>query len=241
MIPSKRWTHLAWLFPLMAMVLVGSLLYFAHHSRQQRNDSDMARLLIQQRIDAAFTPLKLTAMHFASISPGIPLPEETILRHFRFLQNLGDFTSLALVAADQRVLAQLGEQAPLLVEATRQRTKGVPFLLPSTKAGELDALLFGTPLPTDSPPSQWIVARMPLSRLTANLPVSVHIRVSPQQDTLPVHPLVPHLKTQVAIDNRPVWPLILGEFMLFCGIVLLVFLANRLSNNSWPQQAQEKK
>lgn len=240
MIQSKRWTHLAWLFPLMATVLVGSLLYFANHSRQQRNDSDMARLLIRQRIDASFTPLKLTAMHFASISPGIPLPEETILRHFRFLQNLGDFTSLALVTADQRVLAQLGEQAPLLVETTRQRTDGVPFLLPSTKAGELDALLFGAPLP-DSQPPQWIVARMPLSRLTNNLPVFVHLRVSPQRDTLPVHPLFPHLTTQVAVYNRPVWPLILGEFMLFCGIVLLVFLSNRLSNNSRPQQAQEKK
>lgn len=220
----------------MAMVLVGSLLYFAQRSRQQRTDSDMARILIRQRIDAAFAPLKLTAAHFATISPGIPLPEETILRHFRFLQELGDFTSLALVTADQRVLAQIGKEAPLLVEAPRQRPAGVAFLLPSTRAGELDALVLGAPLPEEAQPPQWIVARMPVSRLTEGLPEFVKVWVADIPASLPVHPLFPRLSAGVAVHNRPVWPLILGELMLFCGIVVLVFLANRLSGRPQPRE-----
>lgn len=239
MMQYKRWTHLAWLFPLMAMVLVGSLLYFAQRTRQQRTDSDLTRILIRQRIDAAFAPLKLTAAHFASISPGIPLPEETILRHFRLLQELGDFTSLALVTADQRVLAQLGEQAPLLAEAARQRPPGVLFLHPATRAGELDALVLGAPLPEEIQTPQWIVARMPISRVVEGLPAFVRLWVAEDPASPPVHPLFPRLAAGVAAHHRPVWPLLLGELMLFLGIVLLVLLANRLSGAPRPQ-VQEK-
>ncbi|MBU1069326.1 hypothetical protein KJ975_07130 [Myxococcota bacterium] len=224
---TKNWSQLAWLFPLMATVLIGSLLYFAQQSRHKRGDSDLARTLIRDRIDRAYSPLQLTAAHFGSISPGILVPQETVLRHFRFLLDTGEFTDLVLVSSRQQVSAFLGQEADFLAGTTRQRTPGATYLHLSTRAGQLDSLILGVPLtPTGTDP-QWIVARYPISRLLVGLPTFLKVRALDEPEDPPVHPLAPRLSVGLSAHERPVWPLVLGEMMLFAGLLLLVLVPKR--------------
>lgn len=219
---SRNWSQLAWLFPLMATILIGSLLYFAQQSRDKRGDSDLARQLVRDRIDRAFSPLRITAAHFGSVSPGIPVPTETVLRHFRFLQETGDFTDLALVSQRQQIAAFLGADADALAATVRQRTPGASYVHLSTRAGELDGLVLGVPLTPTGDDPHWIVARYPVARLLAGLPTFLRVGVVAEPVDPPVHLLAPLLSVGMAAHDRPVWPLVLGELMLFAGLLLLV-------------------
>ncbi len=235
---SKNWSSLAWLFPLMATVLIGPLLYCAQQSRFKRGDPDLARTLVRDRIDRALSPLQLTAAHFGSISPGILVPQETVLRHFRFLQGTGEFTDLALVSSRQQVSAFLGKDADFLAGTTRQRTPGATYLHLATRAGELDSLILGVPLTPTGDDPQWIVARYPVQRLLAGLPAFLKVRAVDVPEDPPVHPLAPLLSVGLAAHERPVWPLVLGEVMLFAGLLLLV-LAPRRASGPRPQASAE--
>jgi hypothetical protein len=223
----RNWSHLAWLFPLMAAILIGALLYFAQQSREKRGDSDLARQLVRDRIERAFSPLRLTAAHFGTVSPGIPVPPETVLRHFRFLQETGDFTDLAMVSHRQQVVAFLGGDADALAATVRQRTPGASYLHLSTRAGELDGLILGVPLTPTGDDPQWIVARYPVARLLAGLPTFLRVGVAEKPVAPPVHVLAPLLSVGLAAHERPVWPLVLGELMLFAGLLLLVLAPSR--------------
>jgi len=227
---SKNWSSLAWLFPLMATVLIGVLLYFAQQSRDKRGDSDLARTLVRDRIDRAFSPLQLTALHFGSIAPGYLVPQETVLRHFRFLQETGEFTDLALVSHRQQISAFLGKDADFLAGTTRQRTAGAAYLHLSTRAGELDGLILGVPLLPAGDDPHWIVARLPVRRLLVGLPAFLKVRAVSEPEDPPVHPLAPLLSVGLLAHERPVWPLVLGELMLFAGLLLLVLFPLRTSD-----------
>jgi len=238
---SRNWSQLAWLFPLMATILIGSLLYFAQQSRDRRGDNDLARLLVRDRLDGAFAPLRLTAAHFGSITPdGIPIPQEVILRHFRFLQASGDFTDLALVSHRQQVAAFSGKDADALAATVRQRTPGATYLHLSTRAGALDSLILGVPLTPTGDDPRWIVARLPLARLLAGLPSFLRVGVAAEPQEPAVHALAPLLSVGMAAHDRPVWPLVLGELMLFGGLVLLVLAGHRVQAPHAPAPAERK-
>ncbi len=232
----RNYSQLAWLFPLMATILIGSLLYFAQQSRDKRGDSDLARQLVRDRIDGAFAPLRLTAAHFGELSHPVPVPPGTVLRHFGFLQASGDFTDLALVSHRQQVTAFSGKDADALAATVRQRTPGATYLHLSTRAGALDGLVLGVPLTPTGDDPHWIVARLPLARLLAGLPSFLRVGVAAEPQEPPVHILAPLLSVGMATHDRPVWPLVLGELMLFAGLVLLVLAGHRASN-TWSATA----
>ncbi len=227
--PKRRFplSLLAWLFPLTAVLLMGSILYFAQRSRVRRGDADMVRQLVRDRIDAVFRPLELTALHFETISPGISVPRETVLRHFRFLQKLAHFQEIALVSSTFQIMTHTGGEEEVFLSAVRGKKPGWAFLHLGTNAGILDRLYFGIPMTPSGEEPRWIVAQYPLLRLQEGLPDFVQLKVMENPEKSPIHPVAPLLLLGFSEIQRPLWPLATGILMLFAGFFLLVFIFRR--------------
>ncbi len=226
--PRLPWRRSLWFIPVLAFLLVLVLTLYGRKYRNLTGGMDTPLKIVRSETESLLRPLRLTALHFATLSKEFLIPKETLERHLSLLQKLAPYRTLSILNRSKGCVLAVGQEHDS--QRAQSRLERLPQELtisPLMRRKRVTGLEIVLPISPVQGEPHWLVATVDLTPIKTRLREHVRLVNSSGRARNPIHPAAPGITLEIKPHARPLWPLLLGELMMALGIVLLLLKMRR--------------